>query len=257
MKTERYRDMILCFILCCVCFAGRFCFSSGPAFECGYSSWAKPRRIQPDEMEIESQGEHIRFEALHSALSYALQKTLSKLTLKTFVSCYPEIDHHVLDYVRKQILKSWQTRAEAEFQKIFTERGLKGKLDDLDTVIQNAEKRKKKFEHESRMGGGDGVQDMRRNISALSPSELSKMYIVTEKQKSLELLHTELQAIKGANEELLARIEGFKREIDSNVSEYGPVTDDLKVLDDIDETSEEAAFKEMVEWAVEELTKFD
>lgn len=83
------------------------------------------------------------------------------------------------------------------------------------------------------------------------------MYIVTEKQKSLELLHTELQAIKGANEELLARIEGFKREIDSNVSEYGPVTDDLKVLDDIDETSEEAAFKEMVEWAVEELTKFD
>ena len=210
-----------------------------------------------DEMDIEGQREHIRFEALHSALSYALQKTLSKLTLKTFVSCYPEIDHHILDYVRKQILKSWQTRAELEFQKIFKERDLRGKLDDLDTVIHNAERRKEKFEHESEVGGGGDMQDMSRNISSLTPSELSKMYIVTEKQKSLELLVTELQTIQGANEKLLARIEDFKRDIDSNISEYGPVTDGLRVLDDIDEASEEAAFKEMVEWAVDELAKLD
>lgn len=196
--------------------------------------------------------EHVRFEALHSALSYALQRTLAKLTLKTFVSCYPEIDKHVLDYVRRQIVKSWQSRAELEFQKIFAEKDLRGKLDDLDTVIGNAQRRK---EQDKRKDGNSTGSP--HNITSLTPSELSKMYMVTEKERSLEQLRSELGTIQAANEELLARIDGFKKEINSNVSEYGPVTDELKVLDEVDESAEEAAFKEMVEWAVDELAKFD
>lgn len=207
-----------------------------------------------DKIELqENLNQHIRFEALHSALSYALQKTLSKLTLKIFVTCYPNIDSSSLEYVRQQIIKSWQSRAELEFQKIFAEKKLKEKLDELDDIIHDGERRKKEFlikEDKDENRNGISV-----NITSLTPSELSKMYIVTEKEKSLKILESELSTIQNANEELLSKMKEITQEITNNVSEYEGIMEQFKVLDDIDEDAEEKSFKRMVEWAVDEITK--
>ncbi|KAG0684670.1 hypothetical protein C6P40_001666 [Pichia californica] len=207
-----------------------------------------------DKIEVqENLNQHIRFEALHSALSYALQKTLSKLTLKIFVTCYPNIDSSSLEYVRQQIIKSWQSRAELEFQKIFAEKKLKEKLDELDDIIHDGERRKKEFlikEDKDENRNGISV-----NITSLTPSELSKMYIVTEKEKSLKILESELSTIQNANEELLSKMKEITQEITNNVSEYEGIMEQFKVLDDIDEDAEEKSFKRMVEWAVDEITK--
>lgn len=198
---------------------------------------------------------HIRFDALHSALSYALQKTLSKLTLKAFVSCYPEIDHTTLDYVRKQIIKSWQTRAELEFQKIFAEKELKEKLDLLDDVIENAERRKESTLNEVPNGENEENKHIHVNIVSFTPSELSKTYIVKEKEKSLKALQNELSTIQRANEDLISRMNHFTTEINKNINDITTTSEELRVLDEIDETTEENSFKEMVEWAVNEITK--
>lgn len=192
----------------------------------------------------------IRFEALHSALSYALQRTLSKLTLKTFISCYPGIDQSSLEYVRKQIIKSWQTRAEIEFQKIFAERDLQSKLDQLDDIIQTAEELK-----QHNLQNSDETHILNVDISSLTPSELTKVHIYTEKEKSLDNLGNLLDTIRHSNQQLISRLNTIKHDISNDLDDFGYIVDDLKVLDDIDEEIEDASFKEIVEWAVNEIAK--
>lgn len=203
-----------------------------------------------DEVDTEYTHSHIRFEALHSALSYALQKTLSKLTLKTFVSCYPAIDRSSLEYVRQQIIKSWQTRAELEFQKIFAERNLKEKLDNLDDVISNGKRRKELFINETKHDD----YNPNVNIGSLSPSELAKTYIITEKEKSLEILKSELANIKHTNEELLSKMQELRNEINNDIDDFKYIIDDLKTLDDIDDDAEENSFKDIIKWAIGEIS---
>lgn len=193
--------------------------------------------------------ENIRFEAFHSALSYALQKTLSKITLKTFLSCYPQIDSSSLDYMRKQIIKLWQNKAEVEFQKIFSERNLKEKLDDLDVIIQNAENRKHEYD--------TNLMEKCPDISIFTPSELVKTHIITEKQKNLEKLQDELESLRNTNKHLLQKLNEYKFEINNNLDDFSTIIDDLKLLDDIDEPKEEIEFNEIIEWAVGEITKLD
>jgi kinetochore protein NNF1 len=193
--------------------------------------------------------EHIRFEALHSALSYALQKTLSKITLKTFVSCYPQIDRLSLEYVRKQIIKLWQNRAELEFQKIFVERALKEKLNDLDIVIQKAEERKLEYNQRS--------IDKCPDISTLTPSELIKSHIITEKQNFLTKLENQLDLLQESNNKLSIRLNEFKKDIDDNLDDFTILIEDLKILDDLDEKLEEKEFKDVINWAVEEITRLN
>lgn len=202
------------------------------------------------EINTEYKNSHIRFDTLHSALSYALQKTLSKLTLKTFVSCYPAIDRSSLEYVRQQIIKSWQTRAELEFQKIFAERNLKEKLDSLDDVISSGEQRKNLFINEVKHND----YNPKINIRSLSPSELAKTYIITEKEKSLEILKSELENIKNTNEELLLKMQELRNEINNDIDDYKSIVDDLKTLDDLDNEGEENSFKDIIKWAIGEIT---
>ena len=192
--------------------------------------------------------DHVRFEALHSALSYALQKTLSKLTLKTFVSCYPQIDHVSLDYVRKQIVKSWKNRAELEFQKIFIERDLKNKLDELDDIVDQGERQK---EIDIKNGG----KVSRIDVSKLTSTELSKAFLITSKKEELKTLEEELIELRNSNNKLMEQINSIKKEVNEDLSDFNSFTDDLAVLDELDENKDDELFREIVKWAIDEIVQ--
>ena len=184
---------------------------------------------------------HIRFEALHSALSYALQKTLSKITLKAFVSCYPQIDVSSLEYVRKQVVSSWQSKAESEFQKIFMERQLQLHLNELDKVIEKAEQRK---------CNGEKVQI---DVSDLSPTELVKAHMITMKREVVKNPDEQLSALRESNEKLQKRLNEYKLDKTLDMHEYPKLLDDLKIIDELDEQEEDSKLKSIVEWAVDEM----
>ena len=191
------------------------------------------------------EGKNLRFEALHTALSYALQKTLSKLTLDVFVSCFPNIDPTSLDYVRKQIIKSWQSRAELEFQKIFLERELKQKLDKLDEVVLESEKR----------FAEDDERSQHIDFISLIPSERVQLDAIPEKERVRSYLAKQLEEVKSANAKLREEIKGYKEEIDNDLVKYYAVQKDLETLDKMDEEAEDQQFRQVMKWAVSEIAK--
>lgn len=190
---------------------------------------------------------NVRFEALHSALSYALQKTLSKISLRTFVSCYPQMDRMTLDYVRKQIVSLWQSRAEEEFQKIFTERGLKDKLNELDEVIRDAEALRARWTHDATLKERQCL-----DVTVLTPEELVRARTVTDKKKILENLQEMLTPLQESNRELQARLAELTQNINEDLAEVSTLVEELEFLDDDDRRQDEEAFRDLVEWAVAE-----
>ncbi|TID29847.1 hypothetical protein CANINC_001596 [Pichia inconspicua] len=183
----------------------------------------------------------IRFEAFHSALSYALQKTLSKLTLKLFVSCFPTTDHASLDYVRKEIIKLWQSKAESEFQKIFKERNLKQKLDELDSIVNKAEQRKRDPDSEA------------INVTTLSPHELVAARSMVERKLLLQQLQAQLETLKNTNDKAQKEVDSSKQSLLNNLKDCQIFIDNLNITDVIDEMEEEKKQIEAVECAVQEL----
>lgn len=183
----------------------------------------------------------VRFEAFHSALSYALQKTLSKLTLKLFVSCFPTTDHASLDYVRKEIIKLWQSKAESEFQKIFEERNLKQKLDELDSIVNRAEQRKRDPNSEA------------VNVTTLSPHELIAARSMSERKSLLQKLEAQLESLKNSNDKLQKEVDSNKQSLLDDLNDCQNFIDTLCITDGIDEEEEERKQIEAVELAVQEL----
>lgn len=204
---------------------------------------------------IERESEYVRFDALHSALSYALQKTLSKLSLKVLISCYPEIDKTSLEYVRKQIIKSWKTKAESEFQKIFNEKDLENKLNLLDEVIKNAETSKTSLEYDNNSNSDDSKIIGKVDLSALNPSELTKIFIISEKQKTEDDLKDQLKEITESNKKLLEKLSQLRQDIKTDFEEFEPVINELEILDNLVEEEEDKSFRDMVDWAVNEISK--
>lgn len=183
----------------------------------------------------------IRFEAFHSALSFALQKTLSKLTLKSFISCFPTTDHASIDYVRKEIIKLWQSKAESEFQKIFEERNLKQKLDELDLIVERAELRQHVPDSES------------VNVITLSPHELIKAHSMKEKKNLLHRLESELEDLKKSNDEIQKLVDEEKQSLLNDLAACQVFINDLQLIDEIYEEADQKNQKVMVEIAVQEL----
>lgn len=151
------------------------------------------------------------------------------------------MDHASLDYVRKEIVKLWQTKAESEFQKIFEERDLKVKLDELDVIVEKAQSRKLDPNSES------------VNVTTLSPHELMKARSMPEKKDLLKQFETQLEELQSDNSVLQATVDSSKQEIYDIMEKLQNFIKDIHNVDDVDEDSEEHKHKLMVFKAVQEL----
>lgn len=97
---------------------------------------------------INTEVQKIRHERLRlvcrKALEQSIEKSLGSCEIKL---CYPIIGNTIegsksLEIARKQIIKFWYDNSINEFELIFKERNIESKLDELDEIIQNAQKRK-------------------------------------------------------------------------------------------------------------------
>lgn len=90
--------------------------------------------------------EHVRFPRLEQVASKALDETIKAVTLESVVQCYPQVARTAagraqLEQAREQVLGFWRRRLEEEFAKIYEERGLRVRLDELDDVVYEARER--------------------------------------------------------------------------------------------------------------------
>lgn len=132
-----------------------------------------------------------------------------------------------------------------EFQKIFLERELKQKLDKLDEVVLESEKR----------FAVDDERSQHIDFISLIPSERVQLDAIPEKERVRSYLAKQLEEVKSANAKLREEIKGYKEEIDNDLVKYYAVQKDLETLDKMDEEAEDEQFRQVMKWAVSEIAK--
>lgn len=183
---------------------------------------------------------HVRYETLHSAVSYALQKTLDKITLDVFKSAYPSIDEKTLEFVRAQIIKLWSVKAEHEFKKIFHERELQSKLDSLDRIVIEAQGRFNKSQF--------GI-----DVSKLNSEELVKCTSVPILKSTNEELKSQLELLKSSNDKLDKRMGEMEINFKNDFNAIKDINNYLINLDSIVLNDEE--FNQFVKKCIGEISK--
>lgn len=182
----------------------------------------------------------VRYETLHSAVSYALQRTLDKVTLEAFQSSYPQIDAKTLDFVRLQIIKLWSTKAEHEFKKIFHERELEEKLNDLDRIVQEARTRFDKSQF--------GI-----DVTKLNSEELVKCTAVPILKSTNDQLREQLELLKESNDSLDTRLVKMEDNFNKDFKAIKDLNNYLINLDSIVLNDDE--FIQFVKKCINELSK--
>ncbi|GMM31961.1 hypothetical protein DAMA08_047060 [Martiniozyma asiatica (nom. inval.)] len=182
---------------------------------------------------------HVRYPALHTALSYALQKTLKMLKLGTFKLAYPNIDKRVLSDVRSKVIKAWSGRAELEFKRVFADKNLESKLNELDDLIFEAQDWCRKD-----ASGEEGV-----DVTQFTVRELTMLRTLPAKKEAIDELEKQLEAILEANTLLEEELDQLKKGIFKDSHAVESVIGDLDMLDD-ENLSE---LKELISWSLQEI----
>lgn len=181
------------------------------------------------------------YETLHSAVSYALQHTLSKLTIEVFVSAYPHLSPETLEVLREQILTIWSRKAEHEFKKIFHERGLRVKLEDLDRLIEEARERYNR-------------KEFRPLITNFSNEQIVKTATLPILTKNNEDLRVQLKNLKESNDQLENQFAEMKSQFNDDFSFINDINTHLTPLDSIQLLTQEQ-YESFIKSCLEELAK--
>ncbi|ANZ75068.1 BA75_02430T0 [Komagataella pastoris] len=144
-----------------------------------------------------------RSKILERVLHKALANTTQELSSKKFDMCYPQISANDigkqhLQVARKQMITFWETSAMTEFDKIFKERSVESKLDELDKLIWQAQKRKE-----------TGAVEESLNLEDLTPEKLIQSQTIQDRRELRDNLQTQVTFLEKQTQQLL---EDFEKE---------------------------------------------
>lgn len=181
-----------------------------------------------------------RYETLHAAAAYALQKTLDKITPEAFASSFPGLDPVKLEFVRSQMVKVWATKAEREFKKVFHERELEKKLGDLDRILNEAQERYDR---------GGKLPD----VFSMGTEEVVSRTTIPIIEATNNTLQTQLDRLRASNAELEAKMANLETGFKDDFAVIKDTNAHLVSLDNID--INEAAIETFVRQCITELSK--
>ncbi|KAI8945480.1 Nnf1-domain-containing protein [Xylaria longipes] len=165
-----------------------------------------------------------RFQA---TLDSALSHTLAKISWDNFAACYPHIAAHApatLRAVQSQMVDRLRSLCKKEFDSIQQARSVVAKLNELETLVSEADRRRK--------AAGDGGGDPPVPPHMLPPDEVLDAYLAPHLAQQQSQLNAKLQTTQAHNAKLFEDIKRQRAEIESLVSLLE------KVLEDVNNTNQ-------------------
>ncbi|KAI0555037.1 Nnf1-domain-containing protein [Xylaria curta] len=165
-----------------------------------------------------------RFQA---TLDSALSHTLAKISWDNFAACYPYIASHApatLRAVQSQMVDRLRSLCKKEFDSIQQARSVVAKLNELETLVSEAERRRK--------AAGDGGGDPPVPPHMLPPDEVLDAHLAPHLAQQQSQLNAKLQTTQAHNAKLFEDIKLQRAEIESLVSLLE------KVLEDVSNTNQ-------------------
>ncbi|OLN81674.1 Kinetochore-associated protein NNF1 [Colletotrichum chlorophyti] len=139
----------------------------------------------------------------------ALQRTLQKVNFDNFASCFPTIAAHApntLRNVQKQMVDYLEERCNKDFQSILIDRNIIRKLNELETLVSDAERR--------RQENGDSLEEP-IPPHLLPPEQVLSAHLAPRLASQQSTLNARLQNTQSSNESLFATIQSQRAEIDA------------------------------------------
>ncbi|TRX89579.1 hypothetical protein FHL15_009488 [Xylaria flabelliformis] len=165
-----------------------------------------------------------RFQA---TLDSALSHTLAKISWDNFAACYPHIAAHApatLRAVQSQMVDRLRSLCKKEFDSIQQARSVVAKLNELETLVSEAERRRK--------AAGDSGGDPPVPPHVLPPDEVLDAHLAPHLAQQQSQLNAKLQTTQAHNAKLFEDIKIQRAEIESLVSLLE------KVLEDVSNTNQ-------------------
>ncbi|KAI1755541.1 Nnf1-domain-containing protein [Xylaria castorea] len=166
-----------------------------------------------------------RFQA---TLDSALSHTLAKISWDNFAACYPHIAAHApatLRAVQSQMVDRLRSLCKKEFDSIQQVRSVVAKLNELETLVSEAERRRKAAGDNS--GGDPPVPP-----HVLPPDEVLDAHLAPHLAQQQSQLNAKLQTTQAHNAKLFDDVKRQRAEIESLVSLLE------KVLEDVSNTNQ-------------------
>jgi kinetochore protein NNF1 len=179
--------------------------------------------------------EKVRFDRLNLVCKKALEQLIKKgISMEKLRQCYPTISSTVngnksLTIARSQIVKYWHKTSLAEFDMIFSEKNIQEKLDELDEIIQLAQKRKQERSIEPVI------------LDDLSPDDILVSSLLSQSQllERLQMIYDQLcldnQVLANELQELVKESNEISTDVNSSLrvlaKEVEILNDDAKKFD--------------------------
>ncbi|KAI0443796.1 Nnf1-domain-containing protein [Xylaria telfairii] len=165
-----------------------------------------------------------RFQA---TLDSALSHTLAKISYDNFAACYPHIAAHApgtLRVVQSQMVDRLRSLCKKEFDSIQQSRSVVAKLNELETLVSEAERRRKAA------GGGGGDPPVPPHV--LPPDEVLDAHLAPHLAQQQSQLNAKLQTTQAHNAKLFEDVKRQRAEIESLASLLE------KILEDVNNTNQ-------------------
>ncbi|KAI1348298.1 Nnf1-domain-containing protein [Xylaria sp. FL0043] len=168
-----------------------------------------------------------RASRFQTTLDSALSHTLAKISWDNFAACYPHIAAHApatLRAVQTQMVDRLRSLCKKEFDSIQQSRNVVAKLNELESLVSEAERRRKE--------AGEGGADPPVPPHMLPPDEVLDAHLAPHLAQQQSQLNAKLQTTQAHNAKLFEDIKRQRAEIESLVSLLE------KVLEDVDNTNQ-------------------
>lgn len=163
--------------------------------------------------------DYVKFDGFQKAVKFSMESVLKRLTLDTLKECYPQVDSAALENIRRQIIDAWRAKAAAEFAKVYEERELQQRLDELDEVINDAKLRQKR--------GEPGIKPGKKTVH-----ELNEAKVISLKEEAVERLKAKVDEIKLQNDKLAEELGGIRDQVGKNYEDTEVIFGELDQLGD-------------------------
>lgn len=150
--------------------------------------------------------ERVRYDRLCKVVKTALERTITALlNAEQVQKCYPTISAmeggpEALDTARKQIQRYFHSTCTKQFEHIFEERDMKRKLDELDEIIQSAQRRRT-------LGTEPPVQ-----VDQLSAGEVFAANVALARQDTVKKLTMIYEQLVVDNKQMYEELRGIASE---------------------------------------------
>ncbi|ABN68523.2 predicted protein [Scheffersomyces stipitis CBS 6054] len=190
----------------------------------------------------ETKVEKIRFERLKLVCRKALEQSIKKsLSPEQFKLCFPTIagtDEGIrsLDLARSQMIGFWHENTLKEFDLIFQERNIDTKLNELDEIIQTAQRREQ------------SQSELPAQIDKLTPTELINSTLLDGSESSLENLSMIYNQLCIDNKEMYTELQKLSIESDDLKTDINNSLETLrKEVEVIDSRKDKLNLDELIE----------